>query len=453
MDRRRFLRSSLALGAAAPLGLNAGGGEPWEGWAGTRTRIRPRGTEPLRLDGARLNADIQALRRFGGTPDGGTHRVAYSDDDLGARDWVLGLMRDAGLRVSTDAAGNLVGDLPGTDPELVPLAVGSHIDTVPFGGSYDGTVGVLAAVESVRTLSEAGRRLRHPLRVYVFQNEEGGKTGSRLLMGAVAVEELDLPTASGHTIGEGIARLGGNPRDLSASRLAPGSLAGFLELHIEQGGTLEARGVPVGVVEGIVGIRRWLVTVTGEKNHAGTTPMDQRRDALVAASRMVVAVNEVARTRSGRHVATVGSIQVEPGAANVIPGSARFTLEIRDLSMEGIAGVFSEVESAARAAAAESGTAVDLEPYYLSEAAPSSEEIRREVEAASAALGLTSMRLPSGAGHDAQSMAKLCPMGMIFVPSRGGISHAPGEYTSPDQITAGGDVLLGTLLALDSRPG
>jgi len=451
MERRDFLRASLALGAVAPLGM---GGLPRSasGAAAPIGRQEARSEPaPLRVDGARLDADTQALRRFGGTPDGGTHRVAYSDEDLAGREWVADLMGGAGLRVHTDPAGNLVGDLPGTDPSLPPLALGSHIDTVPFGGSYDGTIGVVGAIEIVRTLHGAGHRLRHPLRIYDFQNEEGGKTGSRLLIGAVAPEELEVPTASGFTIRQGIARLGGNPDDLAAGRLAPGSLAAFLELHIEQGAGLERAGIPIGVVEGIVGIRRWFVHVTGEKNHAGTTPMAQRRDALVAASRMVVAVNETALAIPGPQVATVGRVEVDPGAPNVIPGSVRFTLEVRDLSMEGIEAVYGSVRDRAEAIARETGTGVAFEPYYLSEAAPSDEGIRREVEAAADALGLAHTRLPSGAGHDAQSMAKLCPMGMVFVPSRGGVSHAPEEYTAPEQITAGVDVLLGTLLALDLR--
>jgi N-carbamoyl-L-amino-acid hydrolase len=416
------------------------------------TRARRPTPDTLRIDGARLNGEVQALRRFGGTPDGGTHRVAYSDQDLAAREWVGSLMKDAGLSVYTDAAGNLVGELSGADPSLPPLSLGSHIDTVPYGGSYDGTIGVLGAVECVRTLHDSGTRLRHPLRIYNFQNEEGGKTGSRLLIGAVAPEELEVVTASGFTIREGIARLGGNTDDLRASRIAPGTLAGFLELHIEQGASLERAGLPIGVVEGIVGIRRWFVTVTGEKNHAGTTPMAQRRDALVAASRMVVAVNETALAIPGRQVATVGRVEVEPGAPNVIPGSVRFTLEVRDLSMEGIQGVFDRVQHASREVAASTGTSVAFEPFYLSEAAPSAEEIRRDIEGAADALGLAHIRLPSGAGHDAQSMAKICPMGMVFVPSRDGVSHAPEEYTSPEQVTAGVDVLLNSLLALDRSP-
>jgi N-carbamoyl-L-amino-acid hydrolase len=375
--------------------------------------------------------------------------VAYSDEDLGGREWVLARMREAGLRSWIDAAGNLVGELPGSDDSLAPLGIGSHIDTVPFGGSYDGTIGVLGAVELVRSLKAEGTRLRHPLRVYVFQNEEGGKTGSRLLIGAVAPEELAIETASGFTIAEGIRRLGGDPDDLARPRLRPGELAGFLELHIEQGARLERARTPIGVVEGIVGIRRWFVTVRGERNHAGTTPMAARKDALVTASRLITAIHETAREMDGAQVATVGRIEVEPGAPNVVPDSARFTLEIRDLSMEGIEGVYEAVRQAGESMAARDGTTVEMEPYYLSEAAPSDERLRGAVASASAARGLSHMRLPSGAGHDAQSMAKLCPMGMVFVPSRAGISHAPEEFTEAAQITSGVEVLMGALLAAD----
>ncbi|MEJ2540670.1 MAG: Zn-dependent hydrolase [Gemmatimonadota bacterium] len=310
MNRRLFLKRSAALTAGIPLG---------QGLTGRLEADSVGLGRGPGIDGARLHADLEALRRFGGTPDGGTHRVAYSDEDLGGREWVASLMREAGLETWVDPAGNLVGALQGTDPDLPPLGVGSHIDTVPFGGSYDGTIGVLGAVEIVRSLRDGGLQLRHPLRVYVFQNEEGGKTGSRLLIGAVDPSELQVETASGFTIGEGIRRVGGDPEDLEACRLRPGDLAAFLELHIEQGATLEREGAPIGVVEGIVGIRRWFVTVTGEQNHAGTTPMPLRRDALVTASRLVSAVHETALAMDGRPVATVGRMEVEPGAISHAP--------------------------------------------------------------------------------------------------------------------------------------
>ena len=408
-----------------------------------------RPTQPPVVDGDRLNAMLADLQRFGGTGDGGTSRLAYSDDDLAAREYAAGVMERAGLEVSVDLVGNLIGRRAGTDPAALPIIVGSHIDTVPQGGSYDGHVGSVAAIEVALTLHDRGIALRHPLEVIVFPNEEGGKTGSRALVGRVAPFELDVVTASGYTIGEGIARIGGDPARLAEAQREPGSMAGFFELHIEQGAFLEADRIQIGVVEGIVGIRRWGVTVTGMQNHAGTTPMPQRRDALVAAADLILAVNEVANTMPGRQVATVGRIEAVPGAPNVVPGVVRATIEIRDLEMDKISLIFAEIERRARAIETAREVTIALEPFYESLAAPTDPRFRDMVEASAAALGYSHTRMPSGAGHDAQSMAELGPVGMIFVPSRDGISHSPDEYTAPDDITRGANVLLGSVLALD----
>ena len=410
-----------------------------------------RPTQPPVVDGDRLNAMLADLQRFGGTGDGGTNRLAYSDDDLAAREYAAGVMERAGLDVSVDLVGNLIGRRAGTDPAALPIIVGSHIDTVPQGGSYDGHVGSVAAMEVALTLHERGIALRHPLEVIVFPNEEGGKTGSRALVGRVLPFELDVVTASGYTIGEGIARIGGDPARLAEAQREPGSMAGFFELHIEQGAFLEADGIQIGVVEGIVGIRRWGVTVTGMQNHAGTTPMPQRRDALVAAADLILAVNEVANTMPGRQVATVGRIEAVPGAPNVVPGVVRATIEIRDLEMDKISLIFAEIERRARAIETAREVTIALEPFYESLAAPTDPRFRDMVEASAAALGYSHTRMPSGAGHDAQSMAELGPVGMIFVPSRNGISHSPDEYTAPDDITRGANVLLGSVLALDGE--
>ena len=408
-----------------------------------------RPTQPPVVDGDRLNAMLADLQRFGGTGDGGTSRLAYSDDDLAAREYAAGVMERAGLEVSVDLVGNLIGRRPGTDPAALPIIVGSHIDTVPQGGSYDGHVGSVAAMEVALTLHDRGIALRHPLEVIVFPNEEGGKTGSRALVGRVLPFELDVVTASGYTIGEGIVRIGGDPARLAEAQREPGSMAGFFELHIEQGAFLEADRIQIGVVEGIVGIRRWGVTVTGMQNHAGTTPMPQRRDALVAAADLILAVNEVANTMPGRQVATVGRIEAVPGAPNVVPGVVRATIEIRDLEMDKISLIFTEIERRARAIETAREVTIALEPFYESLAAPTDPRFRDMVEASAAALGYSHTRMPSGAGHDAQSMAELGPVGMIFVPSRNGISHSPDEYTAPDDITRGANVLLGSVLALD----
>ncbi len=403
----------------------------------------------LRVDRDRVAAHLERLATFGGTPEGGTSRPAYSDEDLAARDFVAGLMRDASLEVSIDLAGNLIGRRAGSEPGLLPIVLGSHTDSVPEGGNYDGQVGTIGAIEVARTLADSGIITRHPLEIVVFQNEEGGKTGSRALIGIVEPHELDIVTASGRTIAEGIRILGGDPERLDAARREAGSIAAFLELHIEQGAILDNRGIDIGVVEGIVGIKRWNVSFEGFANHAGTTPMDDRRDALLAAAKFIEAVNEVARGTPGRHVATVGRLEVSPGAPNVIAGSARASLEIRDLQMSTVDALFEAIRRRADGTSEASGVSIGFERFYVSHEAPTDPRIQRLIGNAAEDLGLTTLAMPSGAGHDAQSMAVLGPIGMIFVPSIDGISHSPREFSEPDAIVAGVNVLLHTLLNLD----
>ena len=390
------------------------------------------------------------LARFSAAAEG-TTRLAYSDEDRAARNWLSDIMSGLGLDVQVDRAANLIGRRPGADPSLAPILVGSHIDSVPAGGSYDGQVGSMGALEALATLADAARETRHPLELVIWANEEGGKTGSRAIAGEVRPEELDIVTASGFSIGEGTRRLDGDLADLAAARRDPGSFAAYLELHIEQGFVLDRGGLDIGVVEGIVGIRRWTVTVDGFANHAGTTPMELRQDAMVTAARIVDAVHVIALELPGRHVATVGRLTAEPGAPNVIPGRVTFSLEIRDLEMDGIDTVFQAIRARALEIAAADGTSVSTEQFYESRAAPTDPRLRDRIEAEAAEIGLATLRMPSGAGHDAQSVALLGPVGMIFVPSRDGISHSPLEFTAPGQITAGANVLLRTLLAIDER--
>ena len=458
MDRRRFARLSL-LGAAGSMVAGrpvaaaspawARGPLPTDGSGRAHGPLHAR--QVLRVDGGRLNARLSELARFGRNAAGGIDRVAFGDADLEARAWVSDLLREAGCEVSVDLAGNLLGRRPGAEPGRPPLMLGSHVDSVPGGGNYDGQVGVMGALETVTTLEDAGHRTAHPLEVLVFSNEEGGKTGSRALAGEVEPRELELPTASGYTIGEGLRRLGGDPDRLAEARREPGSATAFLELHVEQGNVLHADGIDIGVVEGIVGIMRWNVTVEGMTNHAGTTPMDRRRDAMVGAARFVDAVHTTTRGLPGRQVATVGRLAAEPGVPNVIPGRVTLSLEIRDLSMEGIERVFAALESDAGRIGAETGTSFSFDRFYVSRSAPTDPRIRDLVERSARGLGLSTLRMPSGAGHDAQSIALLAPVGMIFVPSVDGISHAPEEHTPPEDVTHGADVLLRTLLALDER--
>lgn len=439
MNRRAFAR----LGAVTLGGSALGAPMQVPGFP----RRPPR--QALVADRARLAARMTRLADFGANADGGIDRVAFSDANIEALAWAAELLQEAGFDTHMDLAGNLIGRKAGSESELGPLMFGSHIDSVPGGGNFDGQVGSMGALEAAMVLSDAGYTTRHPLEVAIFSNEEGGKTGSRALAGEVEAFELDIETASGYTIGEGLRRLGGDPDRLSEARRAQGSIAAFLELHVEQGAVLDADGIDIGVVEGIVGIKRWNVTVTGMTNHAGTTPMDHRRDAMVGAARLVDAVYRIARETPGRQVATVGRLEAEPGASNVIPGVVRMTLEIRDLTMQGIDGLQERIVAASGSMAEEAGVTYDFEQFYISRAAPTDPRIRDIVEAKATALGLSTQRMPSGAGHDAQSIALLAPVGMIFVPSVAGISHAPEERTEATDVANGIDVLLATLLELD----
>src|SRR6266852_639889 len=282
----------------------------------------------LRVNGPRIVEHLNSLAEFGKNPQGGVSRVAYSEADRQGREYVLGLMRAAKLDVSIDAAGNIIGRRPGSANNLAPLLIGSHIDSVPEGGNYDGVVGSLSALEVAQTLAENNFTTRHPLEVIIFQNEEGGLIGSRAMNGELTEKELDLVSRSGKTIREGIKFIGGDPTRLSAVKRAKGSIAAYLELHIEQGGILEKEKIDIGVVEGIVGINWWDVTIEGFANHAGTTPMNQRQDALLAAANFIQAVNRIVTSVPGRQVGTVGRIQVLPGAPNVIPGKVILSLEL-----------------------------------------------------------------------------------------------------------------------------
>ncbi len=464
MKRRTFARSlgvllgALGLGSSGPV-VGAAQGRRARGRTGVPAkpgtpRRQPRTdlAQHARVDGTRLTRTLDRLESFGRTPEGGISRVAFSQADRDARTYVTGLLEDAGFSVEIDTAANLLARRPGEE-DLPPIMMGSHLDSVPGGGNYDGQVGTMGAVEVARTLADADHRTRHPLEVVVFTNEEGGKTGSRAMAGEVEGFELDLETASGLTIGEGLRANGGDPDRLDEARRSEGSIAAFLELHIEQGAVLHRDGIPIGVVEGIVGIRRWAITVEGFTNHAGTTPMPDRRDALVAAARLVDRVNRVALEMEGRQVATVGRIAAEPGAPNVVPGRVTASLEIRDLSMEKIDRVYAAIAAEAGRIGEESGTEITFEPFYLSRAAPTDPRLRDMVEEEAADLGLESLRMPSGAGHDAQSIALLAPVGMIFVPSVEGISHSPREFSQPADIEAGANVLLRTLLRVDREWG
>ncbi len=401
------------------------------------------------VNGARLIRRLTELTAFGRNADGGIDRVAYSQADIDARAWVMGLMREAGLAVRVDAAGNIIGRREGTDSTLPPIMTGSHIDSVPGGGNYDGQVGSMAAVEFAQALADSGTRTRHPLEFVIFQNEENGKIGSRAVRGEDPARYLDLPTHAGVTVREGIRRIGGDPARLEEARRAAGSIAAFFELHIEQGAVLHSRGIPIGVVEGIVGIKRWAVSIRGFANHAGTTPMDQRQDAVLAAARFIDAVNRIAISTPGRHVATVGTITAEPGAPNVIAGHSRLTLEMRDLDLTRVDTLFDAMRTESDAIARATGTTFGFDEIYRTLPATADPRMQSMIEEVSRDLGLATLRMPSGAGHDAQEIARVAPMGMIFVPSVDGISHSPAEFSTPEAIIRGAEVLVGVITRTD----
>lgn len=435
MDRRRFLEAAAGLGAAvlAPRRLTPQGAA-WRSW---------------RVNGARVNQRLTDLSRFGRNPQGGVSRVAFSPADIEARAFVMELMRGAGLAVRVDSAGNILGRRPGTLAGAPPILFGSHIDSVPEGGNYDGDVGSMSALEVAHTLSEKSYRNRHPLDVVVWADEESGLTGSRGFVGDLTNEELRTPGRDGLSLAEKIQRIGGNPLRIAEAKHEPGSVAAYIELHIEQGGSLDQAGIQIGIVEGIVGINHYDVTIKGFANHAGTTPMDQRQNALLSASELALAVDRIVRSVPGRQVGTVGRLIVKPGAPNVIPGQVDLTVELRDLSMEKIESLWDEIYRELRAITTRHGTSFTFFQQHSNVAALSDPRIREVIADAVAGLGLSSQVMPSGAGHDAQDLARICAMGMIFVPSVKGISHSPAEFTRPEDVTNGANVLLQTVLRLD----
>jgi N-carbamoyl-L-amino-acid hydrolase len=438
MRRRDFAKT-----VASALAIVAVPEAPWV--------LATRRSAALNLNAARLNRHLKELSAFGANPQGGVSRVAFSDADRAGRAFAIDRMRGAGLDTRVDFAGNIFGRRAGTDTTLKPIMFGSHIDSVPDGGNYDGTVGSLAAIEVAQTLQETGARTRHPIEVVIWANEEGGLYGSRAVSGQLSAPELKNRAWSGKTIEEGMTFLGGTPARLGEVRRQRGDLAAYLELHIEQGGNLEREALHIGVVEGIVGIRQWNVTVTGLQNHAGTTPMDQRRDALLATARFVDMVNRVVRAEPGRQVGTVGRIEAFPGAPNVIAGRVTATLELRDLDSAKIQRLFTAIEGEARRIAEATGTTFEFAGRHENVPAPSDPAIRQIITDVAKELRYSTRVMPSGAGHDAQAMAQLGPMGMIFIPSIGGISHSPKEFSTAEDIERGARVLMGAVLQADKR--
>ncbi|HZO23305.1 MAG TPA: Zn-dependent hydrolase [Steroidobacteraceae bacterium] len=408
--------------------------------------------DKLTVDAARLQRTLEELSTFG-RPAGasfaeGVSRVAYSDADIAGRAYVIAQMKAAGLDLRVDPAGNIIGRRAGSGHALKPILFGSHIDSVPSGGNFDGDLGSLSALEVIRRLNEERITTRHPLEVTIWSNEEGGTIGSLAVIGGLSPTILNWESNSVR-IADGLRRIGGDPDRLEEARRAPGSIHCYLELHIEQGGLLDKAGVPIGVVDGIVSIDEYEVEVRGFANHAGTTPMPERRNALLAAAKIIEAVQEEVTRMPGRQVGTVGHLEVYPNTRNVIPGLVKHSIELRDLSEEKLATLGAAIQQRIPPIARETQTEISVRHVTHDPAALATPAIQREIEAAASTLGLRTLHLPSGAGHDAQVLAKVGPMGMIFVPSVAGISHSPHELSRWADCANGANVLLQTVMRMD----
>lgn len=434
MHRRDWLKGAAALAATTPL-------------AGPAFRAAQQ-QRVLRANGDRVNAQLARFDAIGRTPSG-INRTAYSDADLAGRAFTLELFREAGLTPQVDAAGNIIARVGGRET-LPPMIIGSHIDSVADGGNYDGPVGSFAAIEVARSIREQGLQLRHPLQVVVWANEEGGTIGSKCYVGATESIPFDATARSGFTHREGIARLGGDLAKIPAMAQAKGSAHCYLELHIEQSASLERTGRSIGTVQGIVGLTWLEVTITGFANHAGATPMDQRQDGMLAAARFTVAVNEAIRAEPGRQVATVGRLNATPNTTNVVAGSVVLTVDLRDLDDAKVARFAARFREIGAEIGRATSTTFAFRELVASKAALADSRIMDVIDASAASLGLSAQRMPSGAGHDAQELALICPMGMIFVPSVGGISHSPREFTKPEDIVNGINVLLNAVRRMDA---
>ncbi len=403
----------------------------------------------------RLNLSLQELGRIGDTPQG-MQRLAFTPSDVAGREYAMTLMRRAGMEVRIDAGGNIVARKSGADPNLAAIAMGSHLDTVPNGGKYDGALGVMGAIEVVQALADANVALRHPVEVLVFTNEEGTRFhrwlfGSRVMAGALEPGDLTAADDEGVLMSARLSDIQGNMSRVGQAARQVGELAAYLELHIEQGPTLHQTGTPIGVVTGITG--RWVyeANITGTANHAGTTPMSVRHDALVSASRLVLEVQRMASDLEICRVGTAGTLQVYPNAVNVVPGQVKLGVEFRDLEMGSLAAAEAELRSVAAAISRTDGVQIDINRFESTQSCPIQPGMQELVAAASERAGLSHRRLPSGAGHDAQSMAGITEAAMVFVPSVEGISHAPGEYSTPEDCANGAQVLMELLLLADQR--
>jgi N-carbamoyl-L-amino-acid hydrolase len=404
----------------------------------------------LAVDGDRLIQNIDRLARIGKQPSGSISRLAFTPEALQARYLIQQWMTEVGMAARIDAAGNLIGRYAGTVEAAPALATGSHIDTVPSGGRFDGVLGVLAGLEVVRVLHANHLRLTHPIELIVFTDEENTMIGSQAIAGTVLGNESGRYRAKGgQSIQEALDGIGGNWDEIHTATRSRQNMAAFVELHVEQGAVLERTQKEIGIVQGVVGIRRKAIVIHGQPNHAGTTPMNLRQDALVAAAQVVLAVKKMAQSRPSQPVATVGYLNVSPNAVNIVPGRVELTVDIRDLFQKNLDDLLQELDNELERIAKTTNTRIEVAPLLCVEPTLAAPSVQEAIESVCQNLGLSYCHLPSRAGHDALEVGRITDMGMIFVPSQAGVSHSDAEYTSPEQCVQGANVLLHTLIQLD----
>ena len=406
-------------------------------------------------DGGRLWRRLSELAEIGKQESGGVTRLSFTREERAAKNLVASYMQEAGLTAREDAVGNLFGRREGRNPDAPAVLVGSHVDSVYDGGNFDGPLGVLAGIEVAQTMQEGGVETDRPIEVVAFTDEEGarfsfGMIGSRALAGNLPPEELKHVDAEGISIAEAMREYGLDPEKIGEATRPQGSLAAYLELHIEQGRVLEAEGLPAGIVTGIAGPVWLRFSLEGESGHAGATPMNRRHDALAAAAEIVGVVEKEASSMPST-VGTVGQVEVRPGGINIIPGRVDLSLDLRDIDVAVRDGVEERIRAQAGEICSRRGIELGIEELQRLAPAPCSEEVRSTISAACEQVGIRAHSLPSGAGHDGMHLASLCPMGMIFIRSKDGISHNPKEWSSQEDCEAGCDVLYWAVLDLAGR--
>ena len=406
----------------------------------------------LQINLPRLQSDIETLAGIGRGENHGLYRMAFSENDMQARRWLCDRINDAGLSLLIDGAANIHGRLS-VEGSQASVMTGSHIDTIPGAGHLDGVLGVLAGLECLRVLKEQNMQLKHPLEVVAFSDEEGrfgGMFGSQAMAGQLTPQSiLDAIDPDGLSVSDAMRKYDLNAMDALTARRSPDTIKAFVELHIEQGPVLDRQGVSIGVVEGINGLFKWLVRLKGQANHAGSTPMNMREDAFQGLAEVAMQIDRVLEENGGpRSVATIGHVELSPGAANVVPGMAEFTLEVRDID-DGILATLADAFRRSISAIARRRHLM-FEFEVLSQIAPvkCDRAIQETIRQSAKQLEIECQPMPSGAAHDTQIMATITPAGMIFVPSKEGRSHSPAEWTAWEDIERGANVLLNTLYTL-----